>query len=481
MNGIGAPEPATTFAPASKRADPGVELGQHSEQVAALRLAVTGAVGTTEAATEAATGAAADTEAATDRRERRAVGELDLASVLEVLDLLLQLLAVLVLLDDLLAVLGVLALLEHLLGVLQRVLAVLQVLGHRLATADRDVGRHRRRRRRDGGDRDAGRLADERLGRRRGGVGEGGVAGRTGIGITAVAAVLVELELAQVVGLDEADLVVVLVGVAALVLVDVPDQQSVAGQVGVEPGPLAVLDQEVLGAAGAVLPQSVDVPRRLHVGERQRRGRGHVGHRRPTLVDLAPRRGVSRDVTAAVPRAAAHQTPVADTFGGAVGVVQVGPAEQQVTELVDRDADLGVLRDRQVAEHLRPVRRHRRAEHPLVRPDVARVAGGLAAGAGVDDDEGVDEAVGVVVVGGEVDVRVGGVECMLGHVASVGGARRATDPEVAVGVPGEGLRHPVGADDLAGEIDQAVRRSRGSTPARCRGGAPRWRRTGRWK
>jgi hypothetical protein len=91
-----------------------------------------------------------------------------------------------------------------------------------------------------------------------------------------------------------------------------------------------------------------------------------------------------------------------------------------------------------------------------VRPDVAAVAGLLTAAAGVNDDEGVDIAVAVVVVGPEGDVRVREREGIGGHVAGARGPGRATDAEVAVGVPGHRLRQPVGADDLADDVDQTI-------------------------
>ena len=125
------------------------------------------------------------------------------------------------------------------------------------------------------------------------------------------------------------------------------------------------------------------------------------------------------------------------------------------------DADLRVLGNGQIGEDLRRVRRVDARQRPLVRPDVARVAGLLAAAAGVHHDEGVDEPVAVVVVGREVDGRIGGGRRVVGQVASPRRPtrdRRPVDPEVAVGVPVERVRHPVGADDVARDVDEAVGR-----------------------
>ena len=59
-----------------------------------------------------------------------------------------------------------------------------------------------------------------------------------------------------------------------------------------------------------------------------------------------------RSVSGSVPAAAAHQAPVAQAFARSIRVVQVGPAEDQVSELVRADANLAVLRNRQVGEDL---------------------------------------------------------------------------------------------------------------------------------
>ncbi len=118
--------------------------------------------------------------------------------------------------------------------------------------------------------------------------------------------------------------------------------------------------------------------------------------------------------------------------------------------------DARVLGDREVAEHLGVVGGLGAGQGPLVRPDVVAVAGLLTAAAGVDDDEGVDEAVAVVVVGTEVHVRVGCVEGVLGQVTGAGRPGRPADAEVAVGVPRVGVRHPVGTDDVADDVDETA-------------------------
>ena len=196
--------------------------------------------------------------------------------------------------------------------------------------------------------------------------------------------------------------------------------------------------------------------RGLDVRDADRPVGGDVVDRRPALVDLAPGGGVRGRVAPTVPRAAAHEAPVAHALGRVVGVVEVREAEEEVAQLVGGDPELGVLGDGEVAVDLRGVGRHLAGQDPLVRPDVAAVAGLLTAAAGVDDDEGVDIAVAVVVVGPEAHVRVGERERVGGHVAGAGGARGTADAEVAVGIPGHGLREAVGPDDLADDVDQAV-------------------------
>jgi hypothetical protein len=69
---------------------------------------------------------------------------------------------------------------------------------------------------------------------------------RARVGVAAVAAVGGSLEVTLVVGLYERDLVVAFVLVVGGRVVDVPDEQSLAGQRAVEAGSLAVLDQEIL-------------------------------------------------------------------------------------------------------------------------------------------------------------------------------------------------------------------------------------------
>ena len=161
-------------------------------------------------------------------------------------------------------------------------------------------------------------------------------------------------------------------------------------------------------------------------------------------------------VSAAVPRAASHQAPVADSLGSAVRVVEVGEAEKEMPEFVGTHADACILWDCQVAEDLGGVGVPGGRQYPLVRPDVVAITALLAPAAGVDDDEGVNKAVTVVVVGAEVHVRIGRVE----RVASeIPGARRSCwlgDTKVPVGVPGVRLRHPVRTDNIANDVDQAA-------------------------
>src|SRR4051794_39767145 len=103
----------------------------------------------------------------------------------------------------------------------------------------------------------------------------------------------------------------ILVGIPRLRLVDMPYQQAFAGQVRVVAGALPIFEQEIFRAAGAVLPETIDVVGRLDIGDRSRAARRHVRHGGPALLDLTPSRRMRRYVAAAVPRAAGHQAPVA--------------------------------------------------------------------------------------------------------------------------------------------------------------------------
>ena len=164
-----------------------------------------------------------------------------------------------------------------------------------------------------------------------------------------------------------------------------------------------------------------------------------------------------RDVAAAVPAAARHQAPVADALGGVVGVVEVGEAEQQVAELVRAHTDLGVLGNGEVAEDLR--RRRCCTPRPAstcatrCRPRLPVCSAPLP---GVHDDEGVDEAVAVVVVGAEVDAASEAAAASRASSGRPEGGAVLADAGAVVGVVGERLRHPVGTDDVAVEVDQTV-------------------------
>ena len=329
---------------------------------------------------------------------------------------------------------------------------------------DGEPGVHRRSRVADVRDRDArvGVVVAHRVRGRR--LVERPVAGTAGKRVTVVAAVDGVLEVLVTVGLLETDLVVSLVAVRGDIVVDVVDEQPLAGQFAVVAVLLAVLDEEVLAARRAVLPQPVDLVAVLHVRDGHVRVRGVVHDVGPPLVRLAPGRGVRRDVAglcgdAPVPRPTGHETPVAQPFRGTVGVVEVGPAEQQVPEFVTADPDAAVFGDGEVGVDLRRVRRVRTtAENPLVRPDVVRAQCLLCALPRVDDDEGVDEAVTVVVVRSEVDVRICGHRRVPGHRPRV--RCRAPDTGRPVRVGCERLREPVRPDDLTDDVDLVVRRLR---------------------
>src|SRR4051812_48729304 len=99
---------------------------------------------------------------------------------------------------------------------------------------------------------------------------------------------------------------------------------------------------------------------------------------------------MSGNVAVPIPRATAHKAPIADTLRGIVGIIEVGEAEEQVPKLMGIDTDPAILGDREIGEDLLAIGRACCRQDPLVRPDIARMAGLLAAAAGVDDDEGID-------------------------------------------------------------------------------------------
>src|SRR4051794_19050250 len=113
-----------------------------------------------------------------------------------------------------------------------------------------------------------------------------------------------------------------------------PDQETVSGNVLIIAGALAVLDQEVLVPRRSVLPQTIDLPRRLDVRDRLGRVGGLVDDGGPFLVRLAPGRRMRGDVTVPVPATSSHKTPVPDAAARVVGVVEIGETKQQVPHLV---------------------------------------------------------------------------------------------------------------------------------------------------
>jgi len=69
------------------------------------------------------------------------------------------------------------------------------------------------------------------------------------------------------VGLHQPNHVMSFVRVPRLCLVDVPDQQTFAWEIRVVAGSLAIFEQEVLGAPGAVLPQTMDIVSCLDISD----------------------------------------------------------------------------------------------------------------------------------------------------------------------------------------------------------------------
>src|ERR1700694_1298399 len=162
-----------------------------------------------------------------------------------------------------------------------------------------------------------------------------------------------------------------------------------------------------------------------------------------------------RSISAAAPTAARHQAPVSDSFRGAVSIVEIGKTEQQMTELMRADADLAIFRYRQIAVDLRAIDCESAAgEGPFVRPNIIGAAGHLGTWSGMNHDEGIDVSVSIVVVGGEIDRRIGSERRVARHSLRI--RRRHAETRPAVRIRLQALRQAERTDDLALDVDQAI-------------------------
>ena len=211
-------------------------------------------------------------------------------------------------------------------------------------------------------------------------------------------------------------------------VVDVQDEQSVAGHAAIPAHVLAVLEQEVLVGVGVVV-HDVGIAaflQRLHALDADGVGEldGLEPSHHPALVG-----GVAGgQVAVAVVGTGIHQVPVGHALAaGVVGVVEVGIA-QAVAELVAHGADaVDVARQAfqfaaaGVGVDAHAVERERRArgrpQVPGVGPDgIVSTAVGLAL-AGIDDIHLINLAVAVPVVFRIVDIDIGQLAGLTRHLA----------------------------------------------------------------
>src|SRR4051812_27877097 len=106
----------------------------------------------------------------------------------------------------------------------------------------------------------------------------------------------------------------ILVGVAALRVVDVPNQKPRTGQRRIETALLPILDQEIFTAGGAVLPKPKNFVRALHVFDALHSVVQDVRHRDPALVGFAPSRGMDRRIPTAAPASGGHEAKTPNPF-----------------------------------------------------------------------------------------------------------------------------------------------------------------------
>src|SRR5206468_4914897 len=118
----------------------------------------------------------------------------------------------------------------------------------------------------------------------------------------------------------------------------------------------------------------------------------------------------------------------------------IGKAKEQVPQLMAAHADLAIFRHSEVAEDLGSVhRRGTSVEDPLMRPNIPWVASYFSARPGVNDDEGIDESIPVIVEWRKVYHRIGGGDGVARHGARVG--QHVAQASSAMRVCRQRLRH----------------------------------------
>ena len=154
------------------------------------------------------------------------------------------------------------------------------------------------------------------------------------------------------------------------------------------------------------------------------------------------RRSSSRPGT--VPTAAGHDAPFAQTFGGTVAVVEIRQAEHRMSHFVGIDPAGHITGAGPVFRLHRVSKRHHAIDGqwsnqaPFVRPDVVAASGEFRPGTGMNNEQGVDIAVAVIVILRKIDQRVGQNNCIFRQPLGVLGI--AAEAAHAVGVVAIGLR-----------------------------------------
>ncbi len=201
---------------------------------------------------------------------------------------------------------------------------------------------------------------------------------RTGKGIAGITLISIIriVEVVAAVCLHEHKAGFILV-VHLLALVDLPDQQTFAGEVKIEADLLPVFEQQILLVPKLRALDLDDLSACRRVGLHRQLRRSSNGRRLdPSVLQLMQGRWMRRTRPIAVIGSACHQIPHAGPvpIGSViivVRIVEVLPFEGEVAKLVRADPDLAIVGDRQI-DRGRQILRHldRILEIPFVRPDV---------------------------------------------------------------------------------------------------------------
>ena len=306
---------------------------------------------------------------------------------------------------------------------------------------------------------------------RSGVVGEGGGTRRAGERSAAVLYV-VAARLLLSISLDEVDALVVgpvvgrIVGPEVLLVVDVPGQHAVSGDVGIPPGELTVLEDVVFALARIVEALGDGHDESLVAGAelQQRVGllfRQHHGSEPAQFVALVGAHA-GGDEAVVVVAALVEQVVAAGSACGrrtVGGVVEVGQAED-VGELMAEGAyavhvvaiqfvRAGIVRQEQIVVAVQVARG--RSDVPGMGPDVVLLACVVFALAGIEGKDEVDEVVVVGVIDREIHVEavVQVVACLRDHLPGIG--------VVVLAVVFEAVLQQDGAEDVELRVKLSAR------------------------